>query len=84
MTSEPHKLSPNRLLSPSAARTFFVTIVPKGGGLRKPPSIIGTGRNSFMRFSLNGRSSKLDFDDVHLMTVSEPEIKMAAINRKQV
>ena len=37
-----------------------------------------------MRFSLNGWSSKLDFDDIQLMTVSEPEIKMAAINRKQV
>ena len=32
-----------------------------------------------MRFSLNGWSSKLDFDDVQLMTVSELKIKLAAI-----
>ena len=37
-----------------------------------------------MRFSLNVKLSNLDFDDVQLMTVSEPEIKMAAINQKQV
>ena len=37
-----------------------------------------------MRFSLNGRSSKLDFDDAQLMTVFKPEIMMAAINRKVV
>ena len=41
-------------------------------------------RNFLMRFSLNGRSSELDFDDVQLMTISEPEIKMKAINRKRV
>ena len=39
---------------------FFVTLVPKlEGGLRKPPSIFGTGRTFFMQFSLNGRSSIL-------------------------
>jgi len=33
--------------------------------------------------SLNGRSSKLDFDDVQLITLAEPEIKMVAINRNR-
>ena len=47
-----------------------------------PPSIFGTSRNFFMRVSLNGRSSKLDCDDVQLIAVSEPEFKMAAIYRK--
>ena len=37
-----------------------------------------------MQFSLNGRAFKLDFDDIQLMTVFGPEIKMAAINRKKV
>ena len=37
-----------------------------------------------MRFPLNGRSSKLDYDDVHSMRISEPEIKMAAIHRKKL
>ena len=39
-----------------------------------------------MRFSLNGRTArafKLDFEFVQLMTVFEPEIKMAARNRKK-
>ena len=49
-------------------------LVPKGAGL---PSTFGTGRSFGMQFSPNGKSSKLDFDDVQLMTVSEPEIKMA-------
>ena len=51
------------------------------------PIILETGRKFFMRFSLNIRESKLNFDDVQLnelMTVFEPEIKIAAINRKKV
>ena len=60
-----------------------MTLVPKGG-FRSPPVIFGTGRHLFMRFSMNGRASKLDFDDVQLTAVFEPEIEMAAINRKKV
>ena len=56
----------------------------RGGGASEAPSIFGTGRKVVMRFSLNGRSSKVDFDDVQLMAVSELEIKMVVIYRKQV
>ena len=69
----------------SAAGEIFVTLVQKeGGGLLKPPIIFGMGRNFCMRFTLNGRASKLDFDDVQLVTVFEPENKMAAINQQNV
>ena len=46
--------------------------------------IFATDRNCLIRFSLNGRASKLDVNDVQLMAVFQPEIKMAAINRKEV
>ena len=55
-----------------------MTLMPKGGG------IFGTDRNCSIRFSLNGRASKLDVNDVQLIDVFEPEIKMAAINRKKI
>ena len=32
-----------------------------------------------MRFSLNGRASKLDVNDVQLMNVFKPEIKMSGL-----
>ena len=35
-------------------------------------------------FTERYRAFKLGFDDVQMMTVLEPEIKMAAINRKKV
>ena len=55
-----------------------MTLVPKGGG------IFGTDRICLIWFTLNVRASKLDVNDVQLITVFEPEIKMAAINRKKV
>ena len=55
-----------------------MTLVPKGGG------IFGTDRICLIWFTLNVRASKFDVNDVQLMTVFEPEIKMAAINRKKV
>ena len=61
--------------------------MPEGGASEVPkpsPSIFGTGENFFMLFSPNGRSSKLDFNDVQLMTESELGIKMAAIYQKLV
>ena len=63
---------------PSAAGAFFVTLAPKGEGIRSPPIIFETGQNLCVRFSPNGRASKLDFDDVQLMTVFEQE----RLNRK--
>ena len=45
-----------------------MTLVPNEG--------LRTDGHLIMRFPLNGRSSKLDFDDVQLMTVSKPKIKM--------
>ena len=59
---------------------FIVTLGPKGGA----PCIFGTSGNLCVRFSLNGRSSKLNFNDAQLMTVFEPENKMVVINRKKV
>ena len=56
----------------------------KGGAFRSLPQSSERVGIFLMRFALNGTSSKLDFDDVQLMTVSVPEIKMAAIYRKQV
>ena len=62
-----------------------MTLVQKeGGGLLKPPIIFGMGRNFCMRFTLNGRASEQDFDDVQLMTVCKMGVKMAEIDRKQV
>ena len=74
----------NYRLIPAAGRSFC-DVSATGGGASEAPSIIfGTGRNLLMQFSLNGRTSKLNIDDVQLMTVIEPEIKMAAINRQEV
>ena len=40
--------------------------------------------NLLTQFSMNGWTSKLDFYDVQLVTVFEPEIRMAAIDEKKV
>ena len=57
---------------------WFCDVSAEGRG------IFGTDRICLIGFTLNGRASKLDINDVQLMTVFEPEIKMAAINRKKV
>ena len=60
-----------------------MTLVPKGRASEAHPMhYLRKGWEFLMRVSLNGRATKLDFEDVQLMTVFEPEIKMAAINRK--
>ena len=76
--SESVHTNPAVLLKTGNVAAFFCDVSAKGGGA--PPIISRTG----MRFSLNGRVSKLNFDDVQWMTVFEPEIKMAAIKRKKV
>ena len=59
-------------VNPQLPESLTVTSVPKGGPLSSKggPSIFVTDRNFLMRFSLHGRSSKLDFNDVQLVTVS--------------
>ena len=52
--------------------------------MRTPPCVFETSKNFLMQFPLNDRSSKVDCYDVQLMTVSEPQIKMVAIFRKEV
>ena len=66
--------------------SVFCDVSAEGRGASEapPPSMFGKCRNLSMRFSLNGRASKLDFDDVQLMTVFEPEIKMAVLNQKKI
>ena len=61
---------------------FFCGASVEGGGA--PHIILGTGRNYFMQFSLNGRPSKLDFNNAQLTIVFEREIKMVVISRKKV
>ena len=59
-----------------------MTLVPKGGGTFEDPFCLRNEWEFFYAVSLNGRSSKLDFNALQLMAVSESEIKMAAIYRK--
>ena len=61
-----------------------MTLMPKEGGIRRPPQLSSERVDIFTRFPLYGRASKLDFNDAQLMIVLEPDIKMVAINRKKV
>jgi len=60
-----------------------VMFLTKGRGASEDP-LSSERLGSFMRFSLNSRSSKLDLVEVQLMTLSESEIKMATENQKKL
>ena len=57
------------LVKPVLAGGFALVklLADKGKHGNSWDDIFGMGRNFLMRFSLNGRSFKLDFDDVQLM-----------------
>ena len=67
-------------VNPRLPERFFVTLMPKG----KHPTIFGTVGIFVCGFHLNGRASKLNFDDVQLMVparhpcrVCHPQLKIS-------
>ena len=71
----------SHLVTLSTARTFFCDVAVQGG-FRSLPHYLQNGKKFFDAVFMDGRASVYDFDDAQLMTVFEPEIKKAVINRK--